>query len=112
MSVSLQGFHLFVLQGKHFAKFPGHFRVILMGYATKYLSLDMCHTELVGCLKKGSTDGILYALQRIGNDKVNSLDAPFFQRLKLLFPAYGPSVGWLTTVSTSLLPSSNTPSMV
>ena len=77
MFVSLQGFYLFVFQGKHFAKFPGHCRLILMGYATKYLSLDMCHTELVCCLRKGSTDGILYALQCIGNDKVNPFDSPF-----------------------------------
>lgn len=93
MSVSLQGFHLFVLQGKHFAKFSVHCRLILMGYATKYLSLDMCHTELVGCLWKGSTDGILYDLQRIGNDQVNPFDAPFLQRLKLFFLAYGPFCG-------------------
>lgn len=93
MSVSLQGFHLFVLQGKHFAKFPGHCRLILMGYATKYLSLDMCHAELVCRLRKGSTDGILYVLQRIGNDKVNTFDSPFLQCLKLLLPAYGPFRG-------------------
>ena len=94
MFVSLQGFHLFVLQGEHFAKFLGHCRLILMGYATKYLSLDMCHAEL-GSLRKGSTDGILYALQRIGNDKVNPFDTPFLQRLKLLFPAYDPFRGMI-----------------
>ena len=95
MSVSLQGFHLFILQGEHFAKFLGHCRLILMGYATKYLSLDMCHAELMCCLRKGSTDGILYALQRIGNDKVNTFDASFLQRLKLLLPAYGPFRGMI-----------------
>ena len=95
MSVSLQGFHLFVLQGKHFAKFLSHSRLILMGYAAEYLSLDMCHAEQVCCLRKGSTDGILYALQRIGNDKVNTFDSPFLQRLKLLLPAYGPFRGMI-----------------
>ena len=64
-----------------------------MGYAIEYLSLDMCHAELVRCLRKGSTDGILYALQRIGNDQVNPFDSPSLQRLKLLFPAYGPFRG-------------------
>ncbi|KJJ86138.1 transposase [Prevotella intermedia ZT] len=39
-----------------------------MGHAAKYLSLDVCHAELVCGTGEGRADGILYALQCIGND--------------------------------------------
>lgn len=90
MFVSLQGFHLFVLQGEHFAKFLGHSQLILMGYATKYLSLDMCHTELVCCLRKAAQTA--FSMPCSASETIRSIRStpPFLQRLKLLLPAYGP----------------------
>lgn len=68
LSVSLEGFHLVVLQWKHLTELLSHCQFVFMGHAAKYLSLDVCHAELVCGTGKGCADGILYSLQRIGND--------------------------------------------
>ena len=66
--VSLKGFHLVVLQWEHLAELLSHCRFVLMGHAAKYLSLDVCHAELVCGTGEGCADGILYPLKCIGND--------------------------------------------
>ena len=89
LSVSLEGFHLVVLQWEHLAELMSHCRLVLMGHVAKYLSLDVCHAGLVCGTGEGRTDGNLYALQCIGNDQVYLLDASLPQCLKLVLPAQG-----------------------
>lgn len=95
LSVSLKGFRLVVLQWEHLAELLSHCRFVLMGHAAKYLSLDVCHAELVCGTGEGRTDGILYALKCIGNDQVYLLDASLPQCLKLVFPAQGTLSGMI-----------------
>ena len=61
---------------------------------------------------KSRTDSIPCPLKCIRHYQVYlSNDSPFFQCFKLFLPSYGPSPGWLSTLNTSWLPSSNTPKM-
>lgn len=93
MFVPPQGIHLFVLHAEHLLKLLRYGRLVLVGHAVEYLPLEMGDAELVRRRGKSRADGILDALQGIGDNEVHPTHSPVPQRLKLGVPAHRPLGG-------------------
>ena len=88
-----QGVHLFVLHAERLFELLRYGRLVLVGHAVEHLPLEMGDAELVRCRGESRANGILDALQGIGDNEVHLAYSPVLQCLKLGIPAQGPLGG-------------------